>query len=112
MDNHKTGALIAQCRREKGLTQQQLADQLFLSNKTISKWECGAGCPDPATLPALAAALDVSVDELLNGCRMPDSAAVSAAADCPKPARTWPVALGAAIGAILGILAYNHGWLG
>lgn len=41
MDNHKTGAFIAQRRRENGLTQQQLADRLFLSNKTISKWECG-----------------------------------------------------------------------
>lgn len=41
MDNARTGKLIAECRRELGLTQQQLADRLNLSNKTISKWESG-----------------------------------------------------------------------
>lgn len=41
MDNVKTGKFIAECRREMGLTQQQLADRLNLSNKTISKWESG-----------------------------------------------------------------------
>lgn len=46
MDNVKTGKFIAECRRELGLTQQQLADMLNLSNKTISKWESGAGSPD------------------------------------------------------------------
>lgn len=41
MDNVQTGKLIAKLRRERGLTQQQLADKLNLSNKTISKWESG-----------------------------------------------------------------------
>lgn len=131
MDNHKIGAFIAQRRREKGLTQQQLADRLFLSNKTISKWERGAGGPDTAPLPDLAKALEVSVDELLAGCRQPAPAAgVSDAAPSEPPissafpassafpsaaapqcrAQTAWAALGAAIGAILGILAYNHSW--
>ena len=41
MDCAKIGRLIAQLRREKGLTQQELADGLGISNKTVSKWECG-----------------------------------------------------------------------
>ena len=46
MDNTKVGQLILQLRKEKGLTQQQLADRLNISNKAISKWECGHGAPD------------------------------------------------------------------
>jgi len=41
MDHRKVGQLILQLRKEKGLTQQQLADRLNISNKAISKWECG-----------------------------------------------------------------------
>lgn len=41
MDNTQTGRLIASLRKQRGLTQQQLADELNLSNKTISKWESG-----------------------------------------------------------------------
>lgn len=46
MDCAKVGQLILQLRREKGLTQRQLADTLGISNKTVSKWECGRGAPD------------------------------------------------------------------
>lgn len=46
MDCVKIGHLISQLRKEKKLTQQNLADSLGISNKTISKWECGLGCPD------------------------------------------------------------------
>ena len=41
MDTKKTGRLIAQLRKEKGLTQSQLANELNISSKTVSKWECG-----------------------------------------------------------------------
>lgn len=45
MDCAKVGKLILQLRKEKGLTQKNVADALNISNKTISKWECGMGCP-------------------------------------------------------------------
>ena len=67
MDNIQTGKLIAELRKKQGLTQQQLADKLNLSNKTISKWESGNGSPDISNLPVLAEALGISVDELLKG---------------------------------------------
>lgn len=41
MDQKKTGSFIASLRKKKGLTQQELADRLSISNKTVSKWECG-----------------------------------------------------------------------
>ena len=67
MDTKKTGLLIAQLRKERGLTQKQLADCLHISDRTISKWERGAGFPDVTLLGPLADALDVSVVNLLKG---------------------------------------------
>ena len=46
MNCEKLGQLILQLRKEKGLTQQEVATQLNISNKTVSKWECGKGAPD------------------------------------------------------------------
>lgn len=110
MNQVKMGRLIAELRKQKGLTQQQLADQICLSNKTISKWESGVGCPDIGNLPVLAEALGVSVDELLKG-----ELRAQPEADQTAQRRKWEravIALAASIGALLGILAYQHGWLG
>ena len=62
-----TGALIAQLRKEQGLTQKQLAEQLHISDRTISKWERGAGFPDVSLLEPLADVLHCSVVSLLEG---------------------------------------------
>ena len=67
MDNEKIGQLIYTLRKEKGMTQKQLADALFLSDRTISKWERGIGCPDIALLPQLAALLEIPIENLLTG---------------------------------------------
>lgn len=67
MDAKKIGAFIAAARRAHGLTQQQLAERLGVTNRAVSKWETGQGLPDIALLPALAAALDTTTDELLAG---------------------------------------------
>ncbi|MEG0440033.1 helix-turn-helix domain-containing protein [Solibacillus cecembensis] len=67
MDNEKIGKLIYQLRKEKGLTQKQLADEMHLSDRTISKWERGYGCPDITLLPQLSALLEVPIEDLLDG---------------------------------------------
>lgn len=67
MDKVEIGSVIARQRKEKGLTQKQLADMLKVSNKTIPKWETGEGFPDITILPALAETLSITVDELLSG---------------------------------------------
>ena len=69
MDASKTGRFISELRREKNLTQAQLADALFVSDKAISRWETGKGFPDINNLEAIAKALDVSASELLKGER-------------------------------------------
>lgn len=54
-------------RKEKGLTQKQLADELHLSDRTISKWERGYGCPDITLLPQLSTLLEIPIEALLVG---------------------------------------------
>lgn len=67
MDHYVTGSTIRQLREKKGMTQARLAEQLDVSPKTISKWETAKGLPDIALLAPLAAALEVSVAELMSG---------------------------------------------
>ena len=67
MDLEKIGKFIAKCRKEKNLTQTQLADKLNMSDKSISKWETGKGMPDASIMLELCTYLDISVNELLSG---------------------------------------------
>lgn len=67
MNSIKTGKLISAMRTSKGMTQKQLADKINISDKAVSKWERGDGCPDVSILPVLAEALGVEVDNILNG---------------------------------------------
>lgn len=71
MDATKIGTFIAAERRAKGWTQRQLAGELQLTDKAVSRWETGKGLPDVSLLLPLAAALGVSVGELLAGQRQP-----------------------------------------
>lgn len=64
MDAGKTGAYLAALRKARGMTQQEAADQLGVSNKTVSKWENGAGLPDITVLPALAELYGVTADDI------------------------------------------------
>ena len=72
MNAEKTGSLISQLRKEKGITQKQLADMLYVSDKAISRWETGKGFPEISMIEDLSKALDVSMVELLRGERMED----------------------------------------
>ena len=67
MDCGKIGQLISQLRREKDMTQKDLADRLGISNKTVSKWENGLGCPDLSLWEELSAVLGADVRKLLRG---------------------------------------------
>ncbi len=67
MDNRKIGDFITLSRKQKNMTQKELADILGVTDKAISKWERGAGYPDISTLKPLAEALGVTVTELLEG---------------------------------------------
>ncbi|MEF9893665.1 MAG: helix-turn-helix domain-containing protein [Anaerorhabdus sp.] len=67
MDARKIGKLILELRKDKKLTQQEIADRLCISNKTVSKWECGLGCPDVSLWEDLAEILGADLLELLRG---------------------------------------------
>lgn len=67
MDCNKVGRLILALRKEKGLTQKQVADAMNISDKAISKWERGLGCPDVSLLSALSEILSVNIERILAG---------------------------------------------
>lgn len=70
MDYNKIGNFIAAERKEKKLTQAKLAEKIFVSEKTVSKWENGKGIPDTNLLPKLCEIFNISLNELLSGERM------------------------------------------
>ena len=70
MDQIKIGRFIAAMRKEQSLTQRQLAELLQISDKTVSKWECGNGMPEVGTMLPLCEILHINVNELLTGERL------------------------------------------
>lgn len=103
MEYEKTGKLIQELRKEKGLTQMALSQKLGVTDRAVSKWERGKSFPDVSMLKPLAETLDVSVSELLDGERripdkvkdIPEGTAVLTVEDADKAAMT-------------GIQAYIH----
>lgn len=67
MENHKVGNIIRILRQEQQLTQKELADTLHISDKTVSKWERGLGCPDISLLATLAERFSIDIQKLLSG---------------------------------------------
>ncbi len=74
MNENKTGAFISALRKEKELTQAQLAEKLNVTDKAVSRWETGKGMPDSSLLIPLADALGITVNELLTGEKIPQEA--------------------------------------
>ena len=70
MNQEKIGKFIADCRKEKGLTQLQLAEKLNITNRAVSKWETGKSCPDVSLMLKLCNVLGITVNELLSGERI------------------------------------------
>lgn len=71
MDQNKTGAFIKELRRERGRTQSEFAEELGVSEKTVSKWETGRGLPDVSLMLSVCGLLGITVNELLAGERLP-----------------------------------------
>ena len=70
MNYNKIGEFIISERKAKKLTQAKLAEKLFVSEKTVSKWETGKGVPDTSSLPKLCEIFNCTLNELLNGERI------------------------------------------
>lgn len=73
MDQIKIGKFIAQMRKEQNLTQRQLGDKLNISDKTVSKWECGKGLPEVSLMLPLCEVLKININELFAGERLTTS---------------------------------------
>lgn len=73
MDQKKMGSFIAVCRKEKGLTQEQLGEQLHVTNKSVSKWENGRCLPDPSLYQPLCEILEINMIELFDGERIKEN---------------------------------------
>ena len=69
MDQRKVGSFLKELRREKGITQEQLAEQLNVSGRTVSRWETGSNMPDISILVELAELHDVTIPEIIDGER-------------------------------------------
>lgn len=78
IDKEKFGTFLSQLRREKGMTQKDLAEKLFVSDKAVSKWERGLSLPDVALLQPLADLMGVTISELLSGQRIREEAPLTA----------------------------------
>ena len=69
MEQEMIGKFISACRKEKGLTQMQLAEKLNITNRAVSKWETGKSMPDVSLMLDLCSILGITVNELLSGER-------------------------------------------
>ena len=67
MDSIKIGKFVAEKRKAKNLTQLQLAERLYVTDRAVSKWECGRSLPDSSIMLELCEVLGISVNELLTG---------------------------------------------
>lgn len=70
MDQIKIGKFIAETRKAQSMTQKQLADALSISDKTVSKWECGKGLPEVSLMLPLCDILHITVNDLLSGTKV------------------------------------------
>lgn len=79
INKEQFGCFLTQLRKEKGLTQKQLAEKLYISDKAVSKWERGLSLPDISLIIPLAKILDVTATELLSGKRIESDTQLSVA---------------------------------
>lgn len=92
LDKQALGSFLAQLRKEKGWTQKDLAERLYVSDKAVSKWERGLSAPDVSLLMPLAELLGVSVTELLEGRRLEEKTIpVGEVDELIRKALTFPI---------------------
>lgn len=97
MKNKSMGELISGLRKEKGMTQRELAEQMNVTDKAVSKWERDLSCPDINSLPRLAEVLGISVEELLNTSKKDEATESKTGAVADLVFRAIPVAMGVAV---------------
>jgi len=97
MANTSMGEIISTLRKEKGMTQKDIADQLGITDKAVSKWERDIAFPDTATIPKLAEILGISVEELMQAKAAPVSSGKDAEGILNLVLKAVPLAMGVAV---------------
>ena len=97
MANRTMGETISTLRKEKGMTQKELADMLSITDKAVSKWERDIACPDTMTIPRLAEILGVSVEELMNAKAAPSAGRKGTGYLINTILKAVPIAMGVAV---------------
>ena len=97
MNNPSMGDMISTLRKEKGMTQKDLADRLNITDKAVSKWERNLAFPDTATIPGLAEILGISVEELMNAKSIPEHGHKGASYLLNIILKALPTAMGIAV---------------
>lgn len=97
MANRSMGEIIAALRKEKGMTQKDIADKLGITDKAVSKWERNIAFPDTATIPKLAEILGVSVEDLLQAKAAPVPASNGVDKIVDLILKAVPLAMGVAV---------------
>ena len=112
MANKSMGEIISTLRKEKGLTQKEVADRLNITDKAVSKWERDLACPDTQTIPKLAEILGVSLEELLNAKSIPATGHKGADFLLNMVLKAVPLAMGIAVAvtSVLGQLDAKSGF--
>ena len=100
------GETIAELRKDRGMTQKELAEQMNVTDKAISKWERDLSCPDINSIPRLAEVLGVSVEELMQVTKAekPQSAELGKALDIALKAIPMAMGIAVVVGSLLGKL--------
>jgi len=112
MANTSMGEIISTLRKEKGMTQKEIADKLGITDKAVSKWERDIAFPDTATIPKLAEILDISVEELMQAKAVPANGHKGAGYLIDIILKAMPLAMGVAVTvtSILGELDIKSGF--
>ena len=97
MANTSMGEMISTLRKEKGMTQKDIADKLGITDKAVSKWERDIAFPDTATIPKLAEILGVSVEELMQAKSVPTTGHKGAGYLINIILKAIPLAMGVAV---------------
>lgn len=97
MQKQTLGQKIAELRKEKGMTQLELANKLNITDKAVSKWERDISCPDINTFPKIAEILGVSVDELLKSSKAADNENEKSKEIVDTVLKAIPLAMGVAV---------------
>ena len=112
MTNKSMGDIICTLRKEKGMTQKDLADMLNITDKAVSKWERNIAFPDTATIPKIAEIFGVSVEELMNAKSIPGNRRKGAPYLLNIILKAVPTAMGIAVvvSSLLGELDMKSGF--